>query len=49
MNDFKLKKNIRGVVLAASLVFIAVGIIRREHLVVLKKAVNICLECIGIG
>jgi len=24
-------------------------VIREEHLIVLKKAVNICLECIGIG
>lgn len=29
--------------------FIAIGRMRQEHLVVLKKAVNICLECIGVG
>lgn len=30
-------------------VFIAVGIMRDEYIQVLKKAINICLECIGIG
>ena len=36
-------------ILVLALVFIGVGLLREEHLVVLKKAVNICLECIGIG
>ncbi len=27
----------------------AAGIVRSEHETVLTKAVNICLECIGIG
>ncbi len=35
--------------LAAAAVFIAVGLLRREHLGVMEKAVRICLECIGIG
>lgn len=35
--------------LALSVGFILTGIIREEHAVVLKKAINICLECIGIG
>ena len=30
-------------------IMVVAGVIRDEHLVVLKKAVNICLECIGIG
>lgn len=34
---------------AVAVVMIGVGILRGEHLVVLQKAVNICLECIGIG
>lgn len=29
--------------------FMGYGVIRQEHLTVLKKAVNICLECIGVG
>lgn len=36
-------------VLFTSIVFIAIGIMRQEHLEVLQKAVRICLECIGIG
>ena len=35
--------------LAVAVVMIGGGILRGEHLVVLQKAVNICLECIGIG
>ena len=34
-------------VLAAG--FIVLGVNRGEVLVVLRKAINICLECIGIG
>ena len=45
----KTNKIIRYVVLILSLCFIAIGLIRSEHLVVLQKAVYICLECIGIG
>ena len=37
------------VLLAASVLFISYGLLREEHLVVLKKAVKICLECIGVG
>ena len=40
---------LRVTAFAVALIFIAIGIIREEYLVVLKKAVNICLECIGIG
>ena len=32
-----------------ALCFIGVGLLRGENLVVLQKAVHICLECIGIG
>lgn len=28
---------------------IGYGLLREENYMVLKKAVNICLECIGIG
>lgn len=47
------KTNIRGYfkypLLILSILFIITGVLRQEHLVVLKKAVNICLECIGVG
>lgn len=35
--------------IAVAVAFIVIGITREEHLEVLRKAVNICLECIGIG
>lgn len=49
MENAKRRHITRGVVFAVALAFIGIGILREEHLVVLKKAVNICLECIGIG
>ncbi len=50
MNGLEKKiRLVRAAFFAAALAFIALGILREEHLVVLKKAVNICLECIGIG
>lgn len=38
-----------AVVCACGIGLMAFGICRGEMAVVLKKAVNICLECIGIG
>jgi hypothetical protein len=36
-------------ILAFSLLFIGIGLIKQEYLEVWQKAVRICLECIGIG
>lgn len=36
-------------ILALSVVLIAIGIVNKEHLEVMQKAVRVCLECIGIG
>lgn len=37
-----------GLLLMAAL-FVCVGVVRGEAGTVLTKAINICLECIGIG
>ena len=39
----------RGILLAAAVVMIVAGLANGESRTVLQKAVNICLECIGIG
>jgi hypothetical protein len=44
-----MKHKIKYILLFLSLVFMAAGTYRGEVLEVLKKAINICLECIGIG
>ena len=40
---------IGALVLAAGLVLMAVGIQQGEMIVVMQKAIQICMECIGIG
>lgn len=52
MNFLKSKKGItciRAFLLLAAVGMIAAGILRQEPATVLKKAVRICLECIGVG
>ena len=36
-------------ILIMSIVFISTGLYRNEVRIVFRKAINICLECIGIG
>lgn len=43
------KTYLRYLTLALSILFIIAGLYRDEAVVVLKKAINVCFECIGIG
>ncbi|MGI6731079.1 MAG: CD1871A family CXXC motif-containing protein [Anaerovoracaceae bacterium] len=38
-----------GTLIFAGLLFVALGIYQGEVGIVLRKAIHICLECIGIG
>lgn len=49
MKSTFLQKNLKHIVFVMSILFIGIGILREEQLVVLNKAINICLECIGVG
>lgn len=52
MNKNKFNKNeilTKYGILIMSISFIITGIYRDEVRIVFKKAINICLECIGIG
>ncbi len=48
-NMNKLRPYLKYALLLLAAAFLAVGILRQEYLAVLRKAVMICLECIGIG
>ena len=45
----RIKSCFKYVILIAAIVSICVGVGRNEPRVVLRKAANICFECIGIG
>lgn len=37
------------ITLAIAVLFLALGVLRGETQIVFRKAVNICMECIGLG
>ena len=41
--------SVRGIIIVLAVCFITLGVMRVEPVEVWKKAVNICLQCIGIG
>lgn len=43
------RRVMQAAALCAALACIVLGVSRGEHAVVLKKAVRICLECIGVA
>ena len=45
----KLSGAMKYLVLLLAIASMCIGVARKEPRIVLKKAVNICLECIGIG
>lgn len=49
MRKFELPRWCGAVVCVLGIVCLLCGVYRGEMAVVFKKAVNICLECIGIG
>ena len=52
VNKGDIMKNRKAITISlfiASIILIVAGIMRGEHLAVLNKAINICMQCIGIG
>ena len=47
--DFIKRNKAALILIAVAVMLILLGVWRDEHMTVIKKAVNICLECIGIG
>lgn len=43
------REKVKYLLLSIGIGFIIIGVFRNETSVVLKKAINICLECIGVG
>lgn len=48
MNRRQVPAAVTVILLAAAIAFCAFGAVRGEPDIVLKKAVNICMECIGL-
>lgn len=48
MSDKKKRYMALGI-MAIGAVFMSIGVMRGENAAIWRKAVNICLECIGLG
>jgi len=48
MNETTKNRCAAGLILLG-LLFLALGVLRGENTVVWRKAVNVCMECIGLG
>lgn len=48
-NNKGTRRLIAGVLLVAAVMMIIYGMYRGEVSIVLNKAINVCLECIGLG
>lgn len=48
-NALKKSNLITVLFLILGTVFLLLGIWREEYTIVMEKAINICLECVGIG
>ena len=48
LKQYKLIHILRAVVIIAAAVCIFIGLNRGEAAIVLRKAIHICLECIGV-
>lgn len=47
--EYRIRVIIRLTLLLTGIGFIFLGVLREEHVVILRKAIMICLECIGLG
>ncbi len=47
--SFMKKNRIALLLISCGIVFLALGVWRGEVEIVFRKAVNICMECIGLG
>ena len=45
----RVRKTLQGILFASAVLMLGFGLLRGEAAVVLRKAIHVCLECIGIG
>lgn len=48
-NNKGMRRLVAGVILVVAVMMIVYGTYRGEVSIVLNKAINVCLECIGLG